>query len=178
MSTVNQDFASAPMGRGVVSTLVMCFGIVGTLLSTGLLLAVGVIPHPGLPGLQVILFMAGPLIALAGLVAKFLFERSLIARFRIEENSLVLGKKRYPLAGLVGIERDPEIMRWAFRMGGNGGLGAIRGHFWSKRSGKFEAFLTGTENAVVLRWPDKVVAVSPADPEFFIISARTAAGLG
>ena len=68
-------------------------------------------------------------------------------------------------------------MRWAIRIRGNGGLGAIRGRYWSKRLGKFDAFLTGSENAVVLRWPDKVVAVSPADTEFFIYSARAAAGL-
>jgi hypothetical protein len=29
----------------------------------------------------------------------------------------------------------------------------------------------------VLRWPGKVVAVSPSDPEFFMQSARQAAGL-
>ena len=33
--------------------------------------------------------------------------------------------------------RDPDIMRWAIKLMGNGGLGAIRGSFWSKRIGKF-----------------------------------------
>jgi hypothetical protein len=37
--------------------------------------------------------------------------------------------------------------------------------------------MTDSDHAVVLRWPDKVVAVSPADTEFFIYSARAAAGL-
>ena len=37
--------------------------------------------------------------------------------------------------------------------------------------------MTGTEYAVIVRWPDKVVAVSPADTEFFIFSAQKAAGL-
>jgi len=87
------------------------------------------------------------------------------------------GRKRYPLEGLVDVARDPGILRWAFKIAGNDGLGAIRGRYWSKRVGKFDAFLTDPEKAVVLRWPGRVVAVSPEDPEFFIMCARSAAGL-
>lgn len=117
--------------------------------------------------------------ALAVLVAtvSFVRERALTAQFRIEDNVLVLGKRREPLAGLVEAVRDPVVMKGACKRWGNGGAGAIRGSFRSKRLGKFYAFLTDTEHAVVLRWADKVVAVSPADPEFFIYSARKAAGL-
>ena len=68
-------------------------------------------------------------------------------------------------------------MCWALKVRGNGGLGSIRGRFWSKRMGKFDAFLTGTENAVVLTWPASKVTVSPADPEFFIHIVRKAAEL-
>ena len=56
-------------------------------------------------------------------------------------------------------------------------MASIRGRYWSKQSGKFDAFMTDPEKAVVLRWPDRLVAVSPADPEFFILCARSAAGL-
>ncbi len=77
----------------------------------------------------------------------------------------------------MGIVRDPDILKWAFRTGGNGGLGAIHGRFWSKRVGKFEAFMTDPEKAVVLRWPGRTVAVSPQDPEFFIFTVRKASGL-
>jgi len=56
-------------------------------------------------------------------------------------------------------------------------VGSIRGSFRSKRLGKFYAFVTDTEKAVVLRWPDKAVAVSPMDTEFFIHMARSAGGL-
>ena len=103
--------------------------------------------------------------------------RATTARFSIEDNVLVFAKKRYPLQGVVSVDRDPEILRGAVRLMGNGGLGAIRGRFWSKRIGKFEAFMTGTENAVVVRWPDRVVAVSPSDTEFFISCVRSAAKL-
>jgi hypothetical protein len=75
------------------------------------------------------------------------------------------------------VTRDREVLHRARKIWGNGGLGAIRGRFKSKRIGKFDAFLTDTDHAVVLRWPDKTVAVSPADPEFFILIARSAAGL-
>ncbi|HEY5079215.1 MAG TPA: PH domain-containing protein, partial [Opitutaceae bacterium] len=59
----------------------------------------------------------------------------------------------------------------------SGKLASIQGTFKSKKLGKFYAFLTGTENAVVIRWPDKSVAVSPADTEFFIYMVRSGAGL-
>ncbi len=118
-----------------------------------------------------------PLVGFLVTIPAFFYERSRVSRFSIAENCLVLGKKSYPLAGLVSAERDPKIMCWAFKKYGNDGLGAIRGRFWSKRVGKFEAFLSGSENAVVLRWPDRVVAVSPADTEFFITCVRSASGL-
>ena len=61
--------------------------------------------------------------------------------------------------------------------GPRGRTGIFRGYCKSKRMGKFYRFLTNPEKAVVLRWPDNVVAVSPADPEFFMLMSRKAAGL-
>jgi hypothetical protein len=125
-----------------------------------------------------LLLFAAPFVSLLFIVPVFLVSRATTARFSIEDNVLVFAKKRYPLEGVVSVDRDPEILKRAVRLMGNGGLGAIRGRFWSKRVGRFEAFMTGTENAVVVRWPDRVVAVSPADTEFFITCVRSAANLG
>jgi Bacterial PH domain len=121
--------------------------------------------------------LAAALISIGVLSAKFLYERSTTSHFAIEDNVLVLGRKRYPLAGLTEVSEAPDVMSWAFRVSGNGGLGSIRGKYWSKRRGKFHAFLTDTANAVLLRWPSAAVAVSPADPEFFIHTVRKAAEL-
>lgn len=118
-----------------------------------------------------------PLFAIVLLGGTFAYERSVTSKILISENVLILGRKKFPLAGLTGIERDPEVMKRAVKLFGNGGLGSIRGRYWSTRMGRFYAFLTGTENAVVLRWPKAVVAVSPADTEFFIHSVREATGV-
>jgi len=176
MATVNQVFQSAPMGRRVIAPLIIAAAAILAAVGVNYFVVLRQMPM-GAPAPTRAIASFAPLIALFIVFPLFLFERSRASQFGIEMNCLVLGRKRFPLEGLIQVNRDPEIMRWAVRVFGNGGLGSIRGRFWSKRVGTFYAFMTGTENAVVLRWPDKVVAVSPADPEFFIYSARLAAGL-
>jgi hypothetical protein len=176
MATVNQVFQSAPMGRRVYLSGIFAVGVllVGFCVNSYFVLT-RVFQHAPIGG-RVIQALA-PVLPLFILAATFMFERSRISKFSIEENVLVLGRKRYPLPGLLEVGKDSEVLKRARKRSGNGGLGAIRGKFRSKRLGNFDAFLSGTENAVVLKWPDRVVAVSPADPEFFIYSARAAAGL-
>jgi hypothetical protein len=62
-------------------------------------------------------------------------------------------------------------------MVGNDGLGAISGRFRSKRLGWFRAYVTDGERAVVLRWPDRCVVISPDQPSWFIETVRKRAGL-
>jgi hypothetical protein len=164
------------MGSRVIKIMLITFGTIGALVIFNAIFTVRWMGPRATTTSHLIVAMA-PLAGLVVTIPMFFVERSRVSRFSITEDCLVLHKKNYPLAGLVSVERDPKIMCWAFKKYGNDGLGAIRGRFWSKRVGKFEAFLTGTENAVVLRWPDRVVAVSPADPEFFMTCARSAAGL-
>lgn len=176
MAMITQEFPSAPMGRRVLGPTVFSFGILLAGLLYNVVLAFGG-RSPAMKAVDRFAVAVAPLAGLAVTVPLFLFERSKVSRFRIEENTLVLGSKRFPLQGLSGVGRDPDVMRWAIKTFANGGLGSIRGSFRSKRLGKFYAFMTGTENAVVLRWPDRTVAVSPADPEFFMLLVRSAAGL-
>jgi MFS family permease len=176
---INETFPSAPRGRPVIYRMMIAsalglFGIGIALVPSWGRISAEV--NHGSPW-KVLALLAGPLMAILIAIPTYLREKSLTSQFRIENDVLVMGKKRRPLSGLVEVVRDPEVLKGAFKLWGNGGVGAIRGCFRSKRLGKFEAFLTDTEHAVVLRWPDRVVAVSPADPEFFIYSARKAAGL-
>jgi PH (Pleckstrin Homology) domain-containing protein len=174
MATVNQVFPSAPMGRRVVLTLCGVLGVLFLVFVVSAYVALVKVQHA--PASARIFQVLAPLFPIAVFAASFLWERSGASQFSIEDNVLVLRKKRYPLQGLVAAERDPQVMRNARRRFGSSGAGSICGKFRSKRLGNFEAFLTDPENAVVLRWPDRVLAVSPADPEFFIYSARAAAG--
>lgn len=175
MAKVNQVFPMAPMGRRVILTMAAALTVLLVGFCINLYAALGKFEHAprGARMLQALV----PLLPIAIFVASFLGERSRVSQFRIEENVLVLRKKRFPLLGLTSAERDREVLKGARRRWGNSGVGAIRGSFRSKRLGDFEAFLTDPENAVVLKWPGRVVAVSPADPDFLIYSARAASGL-
>ena len=84
---------------------------------------------------------------------------------------------RFPLAGLVSASPDREALRGAWKMRGNDGLGAVAGRFRSKRLGAFRAYLTDAEHAVVLRWPDRCVVISPEQHSWFIETVRKRAGL-
>ncbi len=176
MPAVNQVFQSAPMGRRVVVTVFL--GLAAFLVGFAVNVYFAGVRNPGhgnTSGRAVGVLV--PLVALLILAPLILVERNKVSHFSIEDDVLVLGKKRYPMEGLLQVSRDPDVIRGAMRKLGSGGLGSIRGNYWSKRLGNFEAFLTCTETAVVLRWPETVVAVSPADPDFFILSARKAGGL-
>lgn len=165
----------APMGRLVV--LKMALGLVVLLagFSINLYVALGKLQHAH-KDVRILQALA-PLIPIGIFVASFVWERSRVSQFSIEENVLILRKKKFPLLGLTSAERDRNVLKGARRRWGNSGLGSIRGSFRSKRLGDFEAFLTDTEKAVILKWPGRAVAVSPTDPEFLIYSARAAAGL-
>ncbi|HZZ18293.1 MAG TPA: PH domain-containing protein [Opitutaceae bacterium] len=175
MAPVNQTFQSAPVGRRVI--LATALSMTAFVITVAVDLTVTIPSHRWMPVPRNIALMFTPLLTV--LVGIFLYfrQRSRVSQFKIEEDVLVLGKKKYPLQGATEVVRDSAVLKGAHRRCGNGGLGAITGSFKSRKYGKFYVFMTATENAVVIRWPDSVVAVSPQDTEFFIYSARKAAGL-
>ena len=192
MAMVTQEFQSAPAGKRVIRQMV--FAMVAAILGCAAAVAVFYRKHTHNPTTAEWAFgLISPICAIAFGIPGYLAERSRVAQFRIEENVLVLGKERFPLQGLAEVNRDPDVLSKASRtvegrrvvrmIKGPGSLNrsgkfcSIVGTFQSKRLGKFYAFLTGTEKAVVLRWPDSAVAVSPEDPEFFIYMVRSGAGL-
>ena len=75
---------------------------------------------------------------------------------------------RFDLAGLRSIGVDAQALKGSLRSFGNGGLGAFHGYFWSRRMGKFRAYVTDKNRAIVLRWENTCVVVSPNDTENFI----------
>ena len=84
---------------------------------------------------------------------------------------------RFPLEGLQGATPDREALRGARKIAGNDGLGAISGRFRSKHLGAFRAFVTDPELAVVLRWPDRCLVISPQHPSLFVETVRKRAKL-
>jgi hypothetical protein len=66
-------------------------------------------------------------------------------------------------------------MAHSWRIWGNGGLFAIHGWFQNRELGRYRAFVTDPDHAVVLRWPQVTVVVSPGEPARFVqvLQART-----
>ena len=175
MATVNETFPSAPPGRCVILGTLFGFAFIVVACAASLYGAFSKSRPPSHRDNWYI--FAAPAVPLVFGAATFFRERSRVSTIRIENSVLVLGKKKYPLEGLVEVAKDPEVLKCARKRIGNSGLGAIRGKYRSKKLGDFETFMTDPSKAVVLRWPGRAVAVSPADSEFFIYSARSAAGL-
>ena len=84
---------------------------------------------------------------------------------------------RFALDGLLGAEPDHAALDGAWKIWANDGLGAVTGRFGHKRLGRFDALVTDGRCAVVLRWPDRCLVVSPDRPREFAAACRERAGL-
>ena len=63
---------------------------------------------------------------------------------------------------------DPGALHRSIRLFGNGGLFAFAGWFLSPKLGRYRAFVTDPGRTVVLRFADRIVVVSPSDPDAFV----------
>ncbi len=104
-----------------------------------------------------------------------------VKRYRLTADELCIERTfqtvRYPLAGLQSVSFDREAMRGALKVAGNDGLGAVAGRFRSRRLGKFRAYLTDREHAIVLRWPERCLVISPRLHSLFMDDVRKRTGL-
>jgi hypothetical protein len=137
---------------------------------TGMLLE----PHPPPWPVVVLIGVAPALVVALGLAAHLQRYRIVGRELQIERR---FGKVRFSLEGLQNALPDREALRGARKIIGNDGLRAISGRFRSKRLGRFHAYVTDSEHAVVLRWPDRCLVVSPQHPSLFVETVRKRVGL-
>ncbi|MFI2810665.1 MULTISPECIES: PH domain-containing protein [Microbulbifer] len=76
-----------------------------------------------------------------------------------------LWKTRLPLDGLQQVVADPGAMQGSIRIFGNGGLFGYIGLFQNKHIGRYRAFATDQAKAVILRFPERTLVVTPGRPE-------------
>ncbi|MEW5248794.1 PH domain-containing protein [Microbulbifer sp. 2201CG32-9] len=92
-----------------------------------------------------------------------------IRGYAIQNNTLTIlrpgWKTRIPLQGLVETRVDPQAMKGATRLFGNNGLFGYIGLFQSDRLGRFRAFATDPDKAVVLRFTGRTLVITPDKPE-------------
>ncbi|MBB6091371.1 hypothetical protein HNQ60_000217 [Povalibacter uvarum] len=82
-------------------------------------------------------------------------------------------RTRLTLDGLHSVTGDAHAMQGAFRVFGNGGLFSFSGEFWNRKLGRFRALATDPSRAIVLRYPQRTIVITPHDPQQFIMRART-----
>jgi hypothetical protein len=75
---------------------------------------------------------------------------------------------RLPLSDLQSAQFEPAAMQRSIRTFGNGGLFSITGFFRNSLLGKYRAFVTDQNLTVVLRFSERTVVISPAEPEEFV----------
>lgn len=101
----------------------------------------------------------------------------MVRGYVLNEQSIVverLGWKTVlPLQGLQSVSGNAEAMHGSLRVLGNGGLFSFSGEFWNRKLGRYRALATDPDRAVVLRYPKRVVVITPHDPQQFIMRARS-----
>jgi len=169
----DHDFAPAPAGARVRIVTLLCF--VATVGMAVVIPTVARRQHHASPWLAVVAVGVTTVV----LVAVWFTAR--IRRYRLTaadlQVRLPLRTVRFPLAGLQTVTPDREALRGARKIVGNDGIGAISGRYRSKRLGRFHAYVTDCEHAVVLRWPDRGLVVSPDQTAWFVETVRRNAGL-
>jgi hypothetical protein len=125
-----------------------------------------------LPLWVIVLLIGVPPLILAGAIA------SRVRGYTLTEDAIIVhrgwGKTRLPLVGLRSVSADADAMRgWRLILFGNVGFFCLVGRFWSSKLGWYRAFATDRSRAVVLRYADRTIVISPHDPQQFIMRAGT-----
>lgn len=99
-----------------------------------------------------------------------------IRGYAITDNTLYvqrLGwKTKIDLHNLIAVDVDPQAMQSSFRKWGNGGLFSFSGKFYNRRLGHYEAYATDPQKAVVLKFRDRTIIITPDRPERFVAQIR------
>lgn len=154
-----------------ITTTIAMLVLLGVMVVAALVGSRGVVPLP----LRLSLAALPALIVLATL--PFMVRGYLLTDKEIEVQRLGW-RTLLPLVGLVAVTGQPEGLRGSVRLFGNGGLFAMTGWYWNRRIGRFRAYVTDPERAVLLRYRDgRQVVLTPHDVQHFIVKVRTLAGL-
>lgn len=148
------------------STFLKGISIAVTLLLLGLFLLVACfVPARTLPMLRAVVMAVPTLILLASALFAVrgyeLRDGVLHVRRLFWTTRVQLGELREALI-------DPEAGAGSIRLFGNGGLFSFSGWFRNAKLGRYRAFVTDWQEAVVLRASVCTVVLSPADPASFV----------
>ncbi len=159
----------APWGTALILT---------TLLSAGILTGVSIFGwlHAGQQGW--IWYLSMLVLPLTILLVAALFA---ISGYRLTATKLIVQRliwtSELSLETLQAVEIDPAAMQRSLRIFGNGGLFCFAGRFWNKQLGRYRAYATDPKRAVVLKFVDQVVVVTPDEPAQFAAQLQNNTGI-
>lgn len=154
----------APLGRTVkVTTILALFVCLG-------IPAIGLVNYSDFPGPLRWTLMLFPLLFVAGTAA------FMVRGYSVTDGAVIVHRLgwdfRIELASLISAQADPAALKGSIRLAGNGGLFAFCGWFRNRKLGVYRAFCTDIAHAVVLRFPDRTIVVTPDQPEKFIAAVN------
>ncbi len=169
----DQDFAPAAAGARVrIVTLLCLVAVIGASVAVSVFV---LLPGRWSPWPPFVTVSVAPVVLLAvWFTARIRRYRLTAAELQVHRPLLIM---RFPLEGLQEVIPDRDALRGALKIVGNDGVGAISGRYRSQRLGRFHAYVTDRDHAVVLRWPDRSLVVSPDQTAWFIETVRRRAGL-
>jgi hypothetical protein len=169
MGLVIAEF-SAPWSRSLRLVTALSVALLLTVALTGLVLG------PRWPLAWRMAMVGVPLVVLLGALV-FTVRGYVLTESQIEVRRLGWSTT-LPYAGLAAVTGEPDGLRGSLRLFGNGGLFAISGWFWNRRIGRFRAYATDPQRAVLLRYRDgSKVLVTPHDVQHFIVRLRSLANI-
>lgn len=101
--------------------------------------------------------------------------------YRIDGSTLwvrrLLHESGVDLGGLQAMEERPRAFAGLLRTFGNGGFYSFTGGYWGRELGRARAYATDLGPGLLLRYADRAIVLTPADPTALAARLRQAAGL-
>ncbi|MDD9899677.1 MAG: PH domain-containing protein [Alphaproteobacteria bacterium] len=160
-----QFFAAAPLSMSVkvVSGLgsIVILGVAMMLVGMSVLgIAKAQMPVQGFLLWVSIFLVVGWFFALLSIVRSYTLVDGMIAVHRVFwSNRFYLGTGRTAFQ---------KKMPRSWRLFGNGGLFSVSGCFWNREAGHYRAFITDPSRIVWVNTGERMIAISPEDPEAFM----------
>ena len=152
-------------------TALIVVSILATLLCFGIAFGMPLLPGPKHGG-EVGMWFRWLLPAMVPICALFVIRGYTITTGEILVHRL-LWDTHVPRTGLQSATFDPKAMCKSIRTCGNAGFYSITGWYWSKTLKSYRAYVTDPRLAVVLRYENRRIVVSPESPEEFVRALMT-----
>ncbi|MES1023360.1 PH domain-containing protein [Gloeocapsa sp. BRSZ] len=143
------------------------------------LIAITVVVSTILVGIILIGLLTGPRSDIAWIVAMVIIPLAIllisvffsIRGYAIADNTLYIQRlgwnTKVDLKNLITADVNPQAMRNSIRKWGNGGLFSFSGKYYNRKLGNYEAYATDLTKAVILKFRDRTIVVTPEHPERF-----------